>query len=137
LSFNAGFGLLDSTITGDKARGFKGNKAPMTPDSSINAGLQYRQPFTMFGTDANVFFRADYRREGEVFFLPGNFAKRNAIDFFDFRLGLEFGDGWRVEGFAKNATDEDYCGSFFTSNGFCFPGKLRETGIEATKRFGQ
>ena len=109
----------------------------MTPDDSFNFGAAYRQPFTLAGSDANFFIRADYRRTGDVFFLPGNFAKRDAIDFVDLRLGLEFGEGWRVEGFAKNLTDEDYCGSFFTANGFCFPGKLRETGVEVTKRFGQ
>lgn len=137
LTFNIGYGVLDSEITSDPLRGFKGNKAPMTPDDSFNAGLSYRQPFTLAGNEASVFLRVDYRRTGEVFFLPGNFAKRDDIDFVDVRLGLEFGQGWRIEGFAKNATDEDYCGSFFTANGFCFPGKLRETGVEVTKRFGQ
>ncbi len=137
LTFNIGYGVLDSEITRDNLRGFEGNKAPMTPDDSFNFGAAYRQPFTLAGSDANFFIRADYRRTGDVFFLPGNFAKRDAIDFVDLRLGLEFGEGWRVEGFAKNLTDEDYCGSFFTANGFCFPGKLRETGVEVTKRFGQ
>lgn len=137
LSVNAGFGIMDSEITADSARGFVGNDAPMTPDSSANFGVLYRQPLTLGGSDAHFFLRADYRRTGDVFFLPGNFAQRDAIDFADLRLGLEFGEGWRIEAYAKNLTDEDYCGSFFTANGFCFPGKLRETGFMATKRFGQ
>jgi len=136
LSFNAGFGWTDSKITKDTARGNTvGNKAPQTPDTTLNVGFQYEQPFVWRSMDANFFLRADYRRVGDMHFNPENFAVRDPVNTVDLRAGVELVDNLRIEGWVRNLGDENFCQEVFNPLGICFPGKLREYGFELTKRF--
>ncbi|MFQ5659835.1 MAG: TonB-dependent receptor [Gammaproteobacteria bacterium] len=148
LTLTAGVGWTHSEVTKDEARGNTGNpatstlgkKAPQTPTTTTNIGLQYRHPFN-FGSGlggllaGNFFTRLDYQRIGKTFFLTENFSERNPLQLFNLRVGVEVGDGWRVEGWSKNLTDQNYFAEGFNPAGFFFPGKLRQYGVEVTKRF--
>ena len=136
LSVTLGFGWTESEITEDTSRGALtlGNKAPQTPETTLNLGLQYNQPVS-FVDDGELFFRADYQRIGELFYMPANWVARDALSLVNLRGGLEFGDGWRVEGWVRNATDENYFAEAFNDGGVLFFGKLRTYGLDVTKRF--
>jgi len=135
LTATVGLGYTSSEITADSSRGFVGNETPQTPDYTLNVGLQYNQPVN-FVDNGEVFLRADYQRIGELFFMPANWVARDELDLINLRGGLAFGDGWRVEGWIRNLTDENYFGEGFNdAGGLFFYGKLRTYGVEITKRF--
>ena len=135
LSLNVGFGYTDSEIKRDSARGFVGNKAPMTPDTTINLGVNYRHPISLGGSEGTVFIRYDWQRIGELFFMPGNFAKRNPLNLMNIRGGIESESGWRLEAWAKNLANKDFFAEMFNPAGFGFPGQLRQWGFDLTRRF--
>ena len=135
LSATLGFGYTASEVTAESFRGLVGNDAPQTPEYTINVGLQYSQPVE-FVNNGEVFLRADYQRIGELFFMPANWVARDELDLVNLRGGLAFGDGWRVEGWVRNLTDENYAGEGFNdAGGLFFYGKLRTYGVEITKHF--
>ncbi len=130
-----GFGYTDSEITRDSARGFAGNRAPQTPKTTFNAGVQYSKPVTLGNTYGSVFLRGDYQRIGTLFFMPGNWVKRKPLNLVNLRAGVEFEDSLRLEGWARNLTNRDYFAEGFNPAGFFFPGQLRTYGFELTRRF--
>ena len=137
LSATLGFGWTDSEITADSSRGALtlGNKTPQTPETTLNLGLQYNQSVE-FLDNGEVFLRADYQRIGELFYMPANWVERDSLELVNLRGGLAFGDGWRVEGWVRNLTDENYFGEGFNdAGGLFYFGKLRTYGLEVTKRF--
>jgi iron complex outermembrane receptor protein len=137
LSANLGFGWTDSEITEDTSRGALtlGNNAPQTPDTTLNLGLQYNQTLSSI-ENGEAFLRVDYQRIGELFFMPANWVARDPLNLVNLRGGLAFGDGWRVEGWVRNLTDENYFAEGFNdAGGLFFFGKLRTYGLEVTKRF--
>lgn len=143
LSINVGFGLTDSEITKDNARGKAffggtlGNKAPQTPEYTLNVALNFERPINLAGSDSTFFARVDYQRIGQLYFMPENFSKRDPLDLLNARIGVNLGDGWQVAAWGKNLTDENYFAEGFNPNGLFFYGKLRQYGIEITKRFSQ
>jgi iron complex outermembrane recepter protein len=137
LSATLGFGWTESEITVDTSRGALtlGNKAPQTPETTLNLGLQYNQSLSSVD-NGEFFLRADYQRIGELFFMPANWVARDALSLVNLRGGLAFGDGWRVEGWVRNLTNENYFAEGFNdAGGLFFFGKLRTYGLEVTKRF--
>lgn len=150
-SLTVGFAYNDSEVTKDDARGTiiappptfvgvnafntLGNKAPQTPTTTLNIGGQFSMPVTLGAMEAEVFLRADYQRIGELFFMVENISKRKPLSLVNIRGGVEVAGSWRLEGWAKNLTNEDYFAEGFNPAGFFFPGKLREWGFELTKRF--
>jgi len=136
LQLSVGVGFTDSKIVSNAADpSLVGNKAPTTPKSTINLGFQYSYPTTIAGVEGEFFLRPDYRRIGKMFNNPGNFSKRKAINLLNIRGGFETADQWRIEGFAKNATNKNYFAEMFNPAGFGFPAKLRQWGFEVSKKF--
>lgn len=143
LVINAGLGFTNSEVTKDPVRGNTGNpatstlgnKAPQTPDSTLNIGATYNTPFNIAGMEGNFFLRTDLQHIGGLFFMVENFVKRDPLTLVNLRGGVEFGDGWRVEGWVKNATNQNYFAEGFNPAGFFFYGALRTYGFEVTKRF--
>ena len=141
---NVGFGYTDSEIKRDSSRGVAGprtpfptlgNKAPQTPKTTVNIGLNLQQPFTVATVEGSVFLRVDYQRQGKLFFNPENFSLRKPLDLVNLRGGINIEGGWQVVGWVKNATNENYFGDGFNPNGLFFYGQLRQWGGEITKRF--
>ena len=135
LTLSVGFGYTDSEVKKDQFRGLKGNKAPQTPKTTLNIGLQYNRPVTIGTVEGGVFLRVDYQRIGKLFFMPENFIARNVLDLVNIRGGFEIGEGWQFAGWVKNAGNKNYFAEGFNPNGLFFPGKLRQWGGEITKRF--
>ena len=134
-SVNASFGLTDSEVKLDTARFTEGNKAPATPDYTVNVGGQFHRPINLGGMQGEIFLRADYQHIGPVYSVVENFSQRSGLDLVNLRGGIEFDSGWRVEGWATNVTNEDFFVEMFNPAGFGFPGSLRRYGVEIVKRF--
>jgi iron complex outermembrane receptor protein len=138
LSFDFGFGLLDSEIKKSSWLGagginIEGKELPLNPESTVNAAISYNR--TLFGS-WDGFIRLDYQRLGKTPFEPENFVKRDPVDLVNLRLGLSSANGWQFTGWVRNLTDEDYTQEFTNPNGISWPSRLRSYGIEVTKRFG-
>jgi len=119
----AGFGYTDSTIQRyavDPA--LVGNEAPYVPQTTINAGAQYRVPLTRSVT---LFLRGDYRRLGRQFWDPENTTARSNVDLVDLRIGFELpARGLSLIGSLDNAFDEVY-NSEYVLGGFAHPAPPR------------
>ncbi len=137
LQVSVGFGATDSKITRDRSSNgaFEGNEAPTTPRTTTNIGLQYQRDVSVGSVDGSFFLRADYRRIGKIYSVAGNFSQRNPVNLLDLRGGFETASRWRIEGFAKNATNNNYFHEMFNPAGFGFPAPLRHWGFEVTKKF--
>lgn len=135
LQVSLGFGYTDSEVKKDSARGLVGNRAPQTPKTTLNVGLQYSQPVNFGDLSGNIFLRGDYQRIGRLFFMPENFVSRDPLNLINLRGGFEVEDSWRIEAWSRNATNKNYFAEGFNPTGLFFYGKLREYGIEITKRF--
>ena len=138
LVLDFGFGLLDSEIKKSSWLGaggidIVGKQLPLNPESTVNAAVSYNQP--LFGP-WDGFIRLDYQRLGETPFEPENFATRDAVDLVNLRLGLSSSNGWQIVAWARNLTDENYTAELTNPNGISWPSRLRQYGIEVTKRFG-
>ncbi len=102
-----GLGISDSNIkTYNLNPAAVGNKAPYVPNSTINAGLQYRTPIS---NTLNLFGRVDYERRGKQYWDPENSTPRSRLDLVNVRAGVEDIDGkWSLIGSIDNLTDEVY-----------------------------
>lgn len=136
MALSVGLGVMDSEIKEfSGTRAFEGNEAPNTPDITVNIGFEYQHPVNFAGIEGDVFLRVDYNRIGEVAYEPGNFDLRSPLDLLNLRAGINFGAGWSLIGWARNATNEDYLAEVVNTGGLNYPGKLRMYGFELTKRF--
>lgn len=132
LSLNVGVAVNDSEITAESFRGLVGNETPQTPDHTLNIGLQYEDP------DGRFFVRGDYQQIGEVFFMPANWVARDELDLINIRAGINLGadQSLQLAIWCDNCTDENYFGEGFNdAGGLFYYGKLRQAGVELTKRF--
>ena len=136
IQFTGAFALNESEVINDTIRpGIIGNNAPLTPDHTANFGVELSKSFDFNDLAIDAFFKADYNRVGELFFIAENFAERDALDRINFVLGADINEDWSVIGRIDNATNENFCAELFNPGGFCFPGELRKWSVELTKRF--
>lgn len=136
LQLLASFAITESEITKNAADpNLIGNKAPTTPEDTINIGANYSHPITLGKVDGEGFFRVDYQRIGKMFDVAGNFSERDPINLVNLRFGFETTDEWRIEGWVKNLTNKDYFAEMFNAAGFGFPAKPRQWGFEVSKKF--
>lgn len=92
-----------------------GNKSPYVPQTTINAGVQYRYPIS---ERINIVARGDYRRLGKQFWDPENSTARSNVDLAGFRLGVEDQrSGLSLTGSVENAFDKRY-NSEYVAGGF-------------------
>ena len=109
-----------------------GKRAPYVPNTTVDAGLQYRVPLT---STLRLLARVDYQRLGEQFWDPENSTARNPISLVDARLGLESQDGhWSVIGSINNASNKRY-NAEWVGGGFATLAPPRNWVVEATYRF--
>jgi len=148
--------FTESKIRKNSARPYTvGNKAPYTPDYTINMGSQIDVPFN---EDVNLAFRADYRITGPTFFhtvqdndVPniffgdgafgkGNFknSQREAYGVLNLRATVS-GENWSLAGFANNALGRKYLAEVIPApefgGDFISPGGTAYYGIEVGFKF--
>jgi iron complex outermembrane receptor protein len=137
LQLDVGLGFLDSEIKesdwiGAGGISIIGKEMPQNPESTTNVGLSYHAPMN---GNLGWFARLDYRRLGEVYWEPENFAARDPLELVDLRAGITSADGWEVVGWVDNATDELWISEESNPNGIVYYGKPRQYGVEFTYRF--
>ncbi|HSM78748.1 MAG TPA: TonB-dependent receptor, partial [Bryobacteraceae bacterium] len=140
LTGNLGFGLTDSKIRefpGASSPLVVGSKAPLVPDYTFNAGLQYQRPVW---TGWDVLIRADYSLTGPTtFVIPVPAAgepvpqERNPVGLVDLRAGFQ-SDAWTLTAWAKNLFNKKY-NTEYSTGGFIFKAEERTWGIQVTKHF--
>ncbi|MEM7741992.1 MAG: TonB-dependent receptor, partial [Pseudomonadota bacterium] len=133
LDVYAGVGVSDSEVESYALNtAAEGNNAPYVPDTTFNAGVQYRVPVT----DSIGFFgRLDYERRGEQYWDPENSTARSAIDLVNLRSGFEANDGrWSVTSSFQNLTDEEY-NSEWVLGGFAHAGPPRTWRVDLRVNF--
>ena len=112
--------------------GVIGNDAPYVPNSTFNAGFQYRKPIT---ENLGFFARADYENRGRQFWDPENSTARSSIELLGLRAGIEDNDGtWSLIGSVANATDEEY-NSEWVAGGFAHSGAPRQYKVDLRYNF--
>jgi iron complex outermembrane receptor protein len=165
LRFYAGANYIDSEIKENSSRpDTVGNKAPYTPDYTVNVGGDIEFPLS---NGMNIFARVDAQWVGETWFhtvqsgqRPTIFmplfeigfgagagalgtaeysnALRNEYSTVNLRLGLE-GEKWTVTAFALNLTDEKYLEEVIPApefgGVFNHPNARQRVGVEVSFRF--
>ena len=123
--FYGSFGFTDSEIQAYAVDpNAVGNEAPYVAENTLNFGLQYKGDTGWANT--SFFGRIDYERRGEQFWDVLNSTSRDALNFVNFRVGLnDVDDRWSLIGSVDNATDEIY-NSEWVAGGFSAraPGRI-------------
>ena len=138
LKFNAAFAINDTEVTEDEGNrliDIVGNQAPLTPDSTVNLGVEVLKDFSFFEQDFESYLKVNYQRIGELFFIAENFAERDALGLIDLTIGADIGEHISLVGRVDNLSNENFCSELFNPGGFCFPGALRKWEVELTYRF--
>jgi iron complex outermembrane recepter protein len=109
-----------------------GNWAPYVPQTSQNAGAQYRFPIS---SSIQILTRADFIVKGAQYWDPENTGSRSAVELLNLRLGLEdIGGKWSLTSSITNATNKSY-NAEFVLGGFAQPAPGREWTVEARYNF--
>jgi iron complex outermembrane receptor protein len=130
LELYAAYGYTDSRITKMEDPTVIGNEAPLVSRDTINAGFQYRQPFSD-GLSGTV--RVDYNQIGRTWWEPYNITSRDPVSLVDARLGLG-GAKWTLTAWSKNLTDTKY-NAEFSPGGFLWRALPRRYGLTFDYRF--
>ena len=130
LDLNLGVGVDHNKITDFPDPAAIGNKLPIVPNYTLNAGLQYRHPVTQ---NIDATFRVDYQRLGRTYWEPYNTTSRDPVDLVDARAGIE-GNSWSLTLWTKNLFNKKY-NAEFSPGGFVFKAEPRRWGADLTKNF--
>jgi iron complex outermembrane receptor protein len=135
INLYAGFGYTDSRITGMADPTVIGNQAPLVSKDTINAGVQYKQPFA---DDLSGTVRLDYQQIGRTWWEPYNITSRDPVSLVDLRVALQ-GTQWTVTAWSKNLTNTIYNAEFSPGNvggaGFLWRALPRRYGADLDYRF--
>jgi iron complex outermembrane receptor protein len=123
LDLYAGVGVSDSEIERyDINPVAVGNWAPYVPQTSYNAGAQYRFPLS---SALRLMTRVDFVSKGKQYWDPENSGPRDTVNLLNLRIALESADNhWVLSGGVDNATDEMY-NAEFVLGGFAQPATPR------------
>jgi iron complex outermembrane receptor protein len=130
LDVYASYGYTDSSITDMEDRSVIGNQAPLVSRSTVNAGLQYRQPLP---NGANATLRLDYQQIGRTWWEPYNTTSRDPVNLLDARVGID-AHNWSVTAWSKNLNNKKY-NAEFSPGGFLFRALPRRFGVDFTYHF--
>ncbi|MEM1106264.1 MAG: TonB-dependent receptor [Pseudomonadota bacterium] len=132
----AGFGLGDVTVSyvdsngetqtatafqpfDGEAKNLDGNNLPGTPDMTFSFGAEYTFE-GIAGGDWDARLRGDFYYQGESFSRIWNTGRDELESWSNVNLGIKFtnvANGWSVEAFGKNITDEDVItGAYLTDD---------------------
>ncbi len=139
LELTAGVGLMDAEIRDfDGTTLYRGNQSPLVNEWSYNLSVQHMLDL---GGNSTLVSRIDYSAKGDLAWHVNNEEWQQTHHLVDVRLGIEFGERWRVTAFARNLFNEKYSEEFFsrefigTVADIRWPNTPRRYGIEATLRF--
>lgn len=123
LDLYAGVGVSDSEIERyDINPVAVGKWAPYVPQTSYNAGAQYRFPLS---SALRLMTRVDFVSKGKQYWDPENSGPRDTVNLLNLRIALESADNhWVLSGGVDNATDEMY-NAEFVLGGFAQPATPR------------
>jgi len=130
LDLYANFGYTDSEITRMADPKVIGNQAPLVSRTTLNVGVQYRQPLP---DDLSGTMRLDFQQIGRTWWDPYNVTSRDPVSLVDVRMGLE-GGKWAVSAWSKNLFDKKY-NTEFSPGGFLWKALPRLYGVDLTYRF--
>jgi iron complex outermembrane receptor protein len=115
LTLGGSFGWTEATFvdfpnpTADMASG-DGLRQPNAPRFTYALSAQYQEALrhvVPVDLDVDVMARADYTYRSSYYYDVTNQLQEPGYGLLDLRAGV-MGDGWRMEGFVTNVTDEDY-----------------------------
>lgn len=118
-----------------------GNRQPQAPTWQFSLSAQYTRPLT---SELNWTVRADYRRQGKIYFdvFNDDLNSQSAYGLLNLSASLASTNAnWQLAAFARNVTDERYISQALTATdafGGVFAGALgvpRMYGISLTRRF--
>jgi iron complex outermembrane recepter protein len=131
----AGFGVTDSKITAMADPTVIGNQAPLVSRNTINAGVQFRQPFS---NDLTGTARLDFNEIGRTYWEPYNITSRDPVSLVDLRFGLQ-AKQWTLTAWSKNLTNKIYNAEFSPGNvggaGFLWRALPRRYGLDLDYKF--
>jgi len=130
LDLYANFGYTDSYITEMADPTVIGNQAPLVSKTTLNVGVQYRQPLP---DDLSATARVDYQQIGRTWWDPYNVTSRDPVNLIDTRLGLERGN-WTIDAWSRNLFNKLY-NAEFSPGGFLWKAPPRTYGVDLTYRF--
>lgn len=138
LAAYASFGVSDSEFgNGSMSAGasIDGHQLPYTPDYTASTGLEMSFPLNRSGLE--LFGRADVAWIGQYLYDASNAQGQDSYALADFRLGIRQ-DPWFLEGWVKNALNEDYIPIAIPYGGLAPSGYIGENGAPTTfgLRFG-
>lgn len=114
LTLNAGVGYLNTEFTEFRSNAvlgsddFTGNRLPLAPELSANAGFVYEAPLSQ---TLSMTLQSDVAYQSKVFFDPSNDPLLGQDDYVlvNASVGIGHPDGkWRVTAFGRNVTDKQY-----------------------------
>jgi len=105
-----------------------GNRVPFAPDYTANAGMQYA--FSVC-KEATLYARAEVVISGRFFYDDQNTTSQDTYTVANFRAGVR-GKRWYVEGWIKNAFDEEYVPIALPYPGLAPSGFIGENGAPMT-----
>lgn len=110
----AGVGVLDTEFdrfTDQFGADVSGKDLPFAPENSGNVGIQVSKPID---DGLTCYVRAEHFHVGDFFYDAGN-LKAESYNLTNFRVGLG-GEQWRIDGWIRNAFDNDYIPVAFQPN---------------------
>jgi iron complex outermembrane receptor protein len=84
----------------------KGKQLPFAPYFSANVGAMYSNKFKLGARSMDWFARIDYIHRDGVYFEASNTAKLPNTDMVNVRGGVKLGNGFSLEGFVNNLTNQ-------------------------------
>jgi iron complex outermembrane receptor protein len=131
LDVYASFGYTESRITAlENDTAVIGNQAPLVSRDTVNAGIQYRQPFQ---GDLSGIVRLDYQEIGRTWWDPQDSTSRNPVNLVNLRAGVE-ASNWSVTAWSKNLTNTIY-NAEFSPGGFLWRALPRRYGVDLEYHF--
>lgn len=110
LELTAGYGYTDARFTDFNGTGlFDDNRLPNAPRYSLNAGLRYARPLS---DTLSLITRADYVRNGAIYFSENNLVYQPSYYTVDAQVGLD-ADRWSVTLWGRNVLDQRYVTSAY------------------------
>lgn len=133
---DAGFNANDDD---GNPQALAGNRFRLTPEHTVALGLDWRMPF---GAGHDVYLRPNYTWRSQVYFEDDNAPgiEQDAYGLLNLNLGVTLANGWDLQAYARNLTDEAYLvdagntGALFGIPTY-IPGAPRTYGVRFAYRF--
>jgi iron complex outermembrane receptor protein len=127
----AGAGWIAAKFRGgsqSEGRSVYGNRVPLTPKYTASGGTQYS---FAINPGVTAFVRGEVMAFGKFYYDDHNTRSQGLYSLTNFRVGLR-GRQWSVEGWVRNAFDEEYVPLAIPYPGLAPSGFVGESGAPVT-----